>query len=720
MKSQDSRSQSHAAFHLDIDADGIGLLTLSCPNDPVNKLSAAILQEFETLLGTLPEHSNLRSLILISGKTDCFIAGADMEEIQFFQSPEQGQQLSRKGQELFARLEGLHIPLVAAIHGSCLGAGLELALVCHYRVISSHEKTVLALPEVQLGLIPAVGGTQRLPKLIGLAPALELILTGKRVHPRKALQLGLVDEVVAPEQLLQVARRAATHLAAQSQPPGSHRHRSWTARSLESNSLSRAVVFAGARRKVLAKTRGLYPAPGYALQAVRAGYSRDPQKGYAEEAQRFGELAMTGVCRELLRLFFATTAAKKHIPPEVPIGEEQAIGGLGMVGGGFMGTGIAVAAAQCGLSVRMRERDVAAAGHALFRFHQENLDLVKRGRPAPLQARLAFERVSICTDWTGFRTVDLVIEAVDEDLKLKQSILSELETATHPDCILASNTSSLPVARIAENAVRPERVIGLHFFSPVSKMPLVEIVITPATAGWVTATALSFGRWLGKTPIVVRDGPGFFTTRILSPYLNEAALLLEEGAGIEAVDAAMLNWGFPIGPLALMDEIGIDISAKVARIMSAAFENRMSMARSIDWIGADGRKGRKSGHGYYRYSGKHKQVDTSVYRLIPDGWKKRTFSAEEIQRRLSMSMINEAVLCLQDGILFRPLDGDVGAVLGLGFPPFRGGPFRFLDSLGASEAVHQLLGLAAKHGERFQPAELLLEMARNQGAFYGR
>jgi 3-hydroxyacyl-CoA dehydrogenase/enoyl-CoA hydratase/3-hydroxybutyryl-CoA epimerase len=490
------------------------------------------------------------------------------------------------------------------------------------------------------------------------------------------------------------------------------RRRSRFVRLRESNPLARALIFSRARRELLAGPRDLCIAAERAWQAVRAGYSRNPQTGYAAESRHFGELVVTDVCRRLIDLFFASTEARKRVPPEVPVAGEQALDRLGLVGGGLMGAGIAAAAAQCGLPVRLREKDASAAGNALLRIH------LHRDALTPLQAGLSFERVSVCTDWSGFRTVDLVIEAVDEDLKLKQSVLGELEKVTHPGCILASNTSSLPIAEIARNSARPERVIGLHFFFPVAKVPLVEIIITPATVGEVVATALSFVRLLGKTPIMVRDGPGFFTSRILSPYLNEAALMLEEGASIEALDRAMQDWGFSIGPLALMDEIGIDTSARVARIMSEAYESRMSMARSLDWIGADGRKGRKNGRGFYHYGGKHKQVDRSVYRLIPDGWKGRSFSAEEIQRRLSMSLLNEAAFCLQEGILFQPQDGDVGAVLGLGFPAFRGGPFRSLDTLRASEAVHILLGLAARHGERFRPADLLVEMARTQRSFY--
>lgn len=701
-----------------MDAQGIAVLTLNCPGARVNTLSQSLFSEFDELLRQLSDRTDIQALIITSGKPDNFIAGADIEDFLKFQTVGQAQKMSRKGQDFLARIEGSRFPVVAAIHGACLGGGLELALACHYRVSTNHPKTVLGQPEVQLGLLPGAGGTQRLPRLIGIAPALDMILTGKNVYPRKALRLGLVDELVAPEQLLAVARRAALALASGHINRARRKRRDGRAIWLESNPVGRSLIFARARRDLLAKTHGLYPAPLKALEAVRAGVSAGPSRGYAEESRFFGELAMTDVCRQLIYLFFAGTSARKKPLLSLPMQDARSLKKLGVLGGGFMGAGIASAAAAGGMPVRIKERDETAAGHAFRTIFQHYQGEARRGRMTPLEAGQYFDRVSICLDYSGFRTVDLVIEAVFEDLALKQQVLRETEAATRPECIYASNTSSLPIEQIAAAAMRPELAVGMHFFSPVHRMPLLEVIVTPKTAEWVTATVVSFGKQLGKTSIVVRDGPGFYTTRILAPYLNEAVRLLEEGADIAAVDAAMLQWGFPVGPLALLDEVGLDVGQKVAMVLGEAFEKRMAVPSGMQWVGADGRLGRKNGRGFYVYDGKKKRVDKTVYSLLPYGEKRRSFQAEEIQQRLVLCMINEAALCLQDGILLGPRDGDVGAVLGLGFPPFRGGPFRYIDSFGTGEVVRALEELAQRHGERFQPAPLLVDSARAKRLFY--
>jgi len=327
------------------------------------------------------------------------------------------------------------------------------------------------------------------------------------------------------------------------------------------------------------------------------------------------------------------------------------------------------------------------------------------------------DRISCATEMTGFRRCDLVIEAVFEDLELKRGVLASVEAVTSEDCVLASNTSSIPIREIAKDARRPSRVLGMHFFSPVHRMPLLEVVVSPDTDAWATATAVAFGRRLGKHVIVVRDGPGFYTTRVLAPYLNEAARMLEEGASVEAVDSAMVRFGFPVGPIALLDEVGIDVGAKVAKVMHRHFGDRFSPPTSMARVLEDGRLGRKNGRGFYAYRGK-KKVDASVYDLLPGGAARRPFEERDIQERLSFAFLNECILCLQEGILRSPRDGDVGAIFGLGFPPFLGGPFRCLDHLGARFTLEVLERLQATHGARFTPAALLVEMARSGKSFH--
>jgi 3-hydroxyacyl-CoA dehydrogenase/enoyl-CoA hydratase/3-hydroxybutyryl-CoA epimerase len=342
----------------------------------------------------------------------------------------------------------------------------------------------------------------------------------------------------------------------------------------------------------------------------------------------------------------------------------------------------------------------------------------RRGSLSAREVEQRLDRLSVTTDATGFRHAELVIEAVFEDLDLKRALLAEIEAVCDEDCVFASNTSSLPIRDIARGARRPARVVGMHFFSPVHRMPLLEVVVTKETDAWATATAVAFGRRLGKHVIVVRDGPGFYTTRALSPYLNEATRLVEEGAAIEDVDSAMTTFGFPVGPVALLDEVGIDVGAKVSKILHHAFGERMAPPASMGAVLDDERQGRKNGRGFYLYDDGRKGVDASVYGLLGGGPERRPMDTREIQDRLVFAFLNEAVLCLEGGVLRSPRDGDVGAIFGLGFPPFLGGPFRYLDTLGARFAVEVLEGLTASHGERFRPAALLVEHARSGKTFY--
>jgi len=629
--------------------------------------------------------------------------------------------MSRDGHALLDRLENLRTPVVAAINGACLGGGLEAALACAYRVASDAPKTVFALPEVQLGLIPGGGGTQRLPRLVGLEAALDMILTGKNVRGRKALQIGLVHELVHPAILDEIAIARARALAdgalRRGAPSGPHGARHLL---LDENRVGRALVIRQAREKVLARTRGHFPAPLAALDAVANGFAHGSERGYREEARLFGELAVSEVSRQLVFLFFATTALKKDpgvaepAPPPLPIRK------LAILGAGFMGSGIASIAAPQGTIVRLKDADHARVGKGLATVRETLRERLTKKQITRQQLDDYMSLVGGTIEYAGFQNVDLVIEAVFEDLAVKQTVLRETEAATRPTSIFASNTSTIPIARIAEASKRPERVIGMHFFSPVTKMPLLEVITTPTTAPEVTATVVSYGKSLGKTVIVVNDAPGFFVNRILAPYINEAGILLDEGVAIDAVDRALVDFGFPVGPITLIDEVGLDIAGKSGAIMLDAFGARLAPSQSLQRVVSAGRTGRKGKSGFYKYdeAGKKSGVDLSVYDLLPTGQRRAELPGDEIQRRCVLAMVNEAARCLQDGVLRAPRDGDVGAVFGIGFPPFRGGPFRYVDSLGTERIVRALEGLNADRAPRFAPAQLLIEMAREGRRFY--
>jgi 3-hydroxyacyl-CoA dehydrogenase/enoyl-CoA hydratase/3-hydroxybutyryl-CoA epimerase len=697
--------------------NGIAVITFNLPGEPVNKLTSAVRVELEALLIGFRDDSSVRAMVLISGKPDNFIAGADIEEFTGLSSQDAAERLSFEGQETVSRVETFHKPIVAAIHGACLGGGLELALACHYRIATDHPKTQLGLPEVQLGLIPGAGGCQRLPRLIGARAALDMILAGKSERAAKALRLGLVDEVVPVSILRQVAVRAADRLSREGVPQRAGKG-GVPGLLLDRTAAGRQLVYRAARKQILKRTGGHYPAPLAALEAVRVGLEQGVTAGLAEEHRAFGELAVGDASRKLVQIFFATTALKKDdgVPPG--IATPRQIRRLGIVGSGFMGAGIAgTAVLNVEVDTRLKDSDLTRVGKGLKaanRLLKERLE--KRRLTRPQYERLS-ALLSGSADYSGFQRADLVIEAVFEDLEVKRKVMAEVESVVRPDAIFATNTSTIPIRHIAEGAQRPERVLGMHFFSPVERMPLLEVIPTEATADDTLVTAVRFGRRMGKTVIVVADTPGFWVNRILSPYLNEAGHLLQEGVPIEVIDRTMTSFGFPVGPVALLDEVGLDVAEKAGNVMHEAFGERMKPAGALSRMLGATRLGRKNGRGFYRYKEGHKAgVDQSVYPLL--GVRPTEAHDDLVQRRLVYAMLNEAAMACAENVVRSARDADIGAVFGIGFPAFRGGPLRMIDDLGAGRVVETLYQLQEHYGERFRPAAALLEMSRRSGRYY--
>ncbi|MFP5305901.1 MAG: fatty acid oxidation complex subunit alpha FadJ [Gammaproteobacteria bacterium] len=727
-------AEAASAFTFALRADGIGVIDIDVPGDAQNTLKAEFGDEFDAGIAQAKAQEGLKGLVIRSTKPGSFVAGADITMFDRASSAEEIRALSQRCQQAFQQLEDFHVPVVAAIDGACLGGGLELALACHARVCADTPQTVLGLPEVMLGLLPAGGGTQRLPRLIGIAKALDLLLTGKQIRPAQARKLGIVDEVVPPAVLLDAAVKRA-HALAGSRTTAAPRLRQRFAKArkgvaaardevlglaLEDNPLGRRVLFQQARKQSRAKTLGNYPAPERILDAVATGYAKGLKAGYAAEAQAFGELAMTEVSKQCRNIFFAQTALKK----ETFVGKDvvaRPIRKVGVLGAGLMGSGIAlVTANKAKLDVRLKDRDDQGLSHGVAALHKFYDKRVRRRAMTRAAADAELARVTGTTDYSGFASCDIVIEAVFEDLALKHRMLADIEANGRADTIFASNTSSIPIGEIAKAAQRPENVIGLHYFSPVEKMPLLEIIATPQTAPEVIAGSVALGKAQGKTVIVVRDGPGFYTTRILAPYLNEATRILAEGVDPHEVDRALMKFGYPVGPITLLDEVGIDVGTKVAPVLAAAFGERMAPPAAGDAVIKAGFLGRKTGKGFYVYEGQKKgskPVNPALHTLL--GVKPgRKMPAEEIVERCVWLMVNEAAYCLQDGILLEPMHGDIGAIFGLGFPPFRGGPFRYLDAIGVGEAVARLRRLADAHGTRYLPAPILIDRAKGGKRFY--
>jgi 3-hydroxyacyl-CoA dehydrogenase/enoyl-CoA hydratase/3-hydroxybutyryl-CoA epimerase len=724
-----SVEQLHPVLALEL-ADGVAVATFDLPGSAVNVLGAPAAEAFGALLDRVERDRSVRAIVLLSGKPDAWIAGADVDQFADVHTASDGEALSRQGQALVDRVERSRAPVVAAIHGAALGGGLEVALACAWRVATDHPKTTFALPEVQLGLIPGMGGTQRLPRRVGLQHALDLILTGRSVRGRRALAMGLIDDLVHPAILREVAVRRARELADGTRAPAEKPRREGPAGTLrgivlEDNPLGRTVVFSKARESVARKSRGHYPAPPAALDVVHEGFARGVEAGLREEARRFGELAVSPESRELVYLFHATTALKKDAGVEGA--SARPVRALGVVGGGFMGAGIAAVAARQGTPVRLKDADPARVAKGIDAVRGILAEALQKKRVTRLELAQQQALVTGTADDSGFRHADLVIEAVFEDLAVKRRVLNAAERAA-PAAVLATNTSTIPIERLADGLEDPTRLVGMHFFSPVQKMPLLEVVEGARSAPESVATAVAYGRRLGKTVIVVRDGPGFYVNRILAPYLNEAGWLLEEGVSIEAVDDALTAWGFPVGPFQLMDEVGLDVAAKAGAVVGEAFGARMAPAPALRRVLESGRAGRKGRAGFYAYDGEGKRrgVDPGVYALAgvpatrapaPRGEDGAAGpSAAEIVERAVYPMLDEAARCLADGIIRSERDGDVGAVFGIGYPPFRGGPFRTVRALGADAIVRALESHAARAGGvRFRPSEALARSTEKQG-----
>jgi len=695
--------------------ENVAVVTLNDPDEKVNKLNESLIDEVTNFLDRLESDDEFHGALLMSGKEDNFIAGADIDMFKSRTTAEELEELSRTGHEILNRIENFAKPVVVGIHGSCMGGGTELALACHYRIVSDHSDTKIGLPEVKLGLLPGMGGTQRLPRLIGIQKSLGYMLTGKNMYSRQARKTGFADEIVH-RHAIEMAGIKAVHTLRNKNITHPDK-RPLAEKVLEGNPIGRSIVFSQARKRTAGRTKGNYPAPPKIIESVEYGYKNGYEKGLKNESRLFGELAVTPESRALVNLFFAMTAAKKNPWDE----SKKNVNKMAVLGAGLMGSGITEVSIDHGYHVWLKDQTMEQVVEGEKEIASNYREKVKKRIISGFERDEVMSKIHPTTVYDRFEKIDLVIEAVFEDLNLKQKIVKEVEENAGGDCIFASNTSSLPISDIAAKAERPENIIGMHYFSPVQKMPLLEIIKTDQTADWVIGTAYDVGTNQGKTVIVVNDGPGFYTTRILAPFMNEALLLLEEGASVEQLDRAMNQFGFPVGPVALFDEVGIDVGAHVADVLSSKFQDRgaKTSTKAKELLDA-GYKGRKNKKGFYRYkeeSKKKKEVNPEIYRFF-GGEERSGFDDSEIHHRMVLTMVNEAVLCLEEGILESPADGDLGAILGLGFPPFLGGPFRYIDNEGAANIVNRMVRLQKDHGERFKPAALFSGTAKAGNKFH--
>lgn len=710
---------THEIVQVAVDDQGIATLTIDVPNESTNTLKANFVEQFTALLDRIETDSSIKGAVFISAKTDCFIAGADVNMLEECTSSEQAATLAKHGQRIFQRMENCPKTLVAAIHGVALGGGLEFAMACHYRVCSLAEVTQLGLPEVQLGLLPGSGGTQRLPRIIGLQNALSMILTGRRLRAKQAKRYGLVDDAVPLSILSSVARQLALR------PPRRAKvKQAWWQRVIEGNSFGRGIIFKQAEKQALAQSQGNYPAIPAILESVKAGF-HEPATGYAIESHWFGRLVMTPESKALRRIFFATTAMKKE--KGAVDAEPLPLRQIGVLGGGLMGAGIAhVSAIKAKLPVRIKEVSPNGIANALNYSAKLLQKKVKKKQLSDFQAKQSLAQITGDTQFRGHAKTDVMIEAVFEDLALKQQMVKEVESHCSESTIFASNTSSIPITDIAVGAARPERIVGLHYFSPVEKMPLVEVIPHTATSPVVISTVVELARRQGKTPIVVNDSPGFYVNRILTPYMAEAGWLAVQGQSIDAIDGALVQFGFPVGPFKLLDEVGIDVGTKIIPILVDAYGERFQAPPAFTRLLDAGRLGRKNGSGFYLYNGRNagskagKKVDPDIYSVLGVAGARDPLPANELVERCLLLMLNEAARCLAEGVIRSPRDGDIGAIFGIGFPPFTGGPFSYMDTIGVDTVVHKLQRCQTQFGDKFAPCERLLEMTAQSARFYQR
>ncbi len=689
---------------LTIDTDNVATLSLDLEGKKANVLCTELVEELLRTMKKLRSTQEISGLLIKSAKPNTFIAGADVHEIFSISDPTLAQEKARLGQSLMDALAELPFPTIAIIDGPCLGGGLELALACTHRVAGSGAHVELALPEVQLGIIPGFGGTQRLPKLIGLMSALDLILSGRRLSGKKALRLGLVDQVAPTEALEAVARtwiRAEKRKKLKKHP--------LLHQVMERLKPARSWIYKRAREKTIAQTQGHYPAPLAALDVIEDTFRTPQVYGYEIEARKVGELIASPTCKALLHLFLASEEIRKQkgqlaCPPFTKIG---------LVGAGIMGGGIAQLVTSKGYQLRMNDLDWPPLGKALNVARELNQKLVKRKKITPLEAEHRRFRISPTTTLTGFRKAEFTIEAVVEDMNIKKAVFAELDQKVKPEAILASNTSALSITEIATATNHPERVIGMHFFNPVHRMPLVEIVRGKASSDFAVASGIEFALRLGKVPIVVTDRPGFLINRILGIYLNEACRMAEEGIPIPEIEHSMKAFGMPMGPFQLMDEVGIDIAEKVGDYLCDAYEHFPNASSLLGFLREKQLLGKKTQEGFYLHQGKTPHLNENLIKeavkVLSDD---RPFTMNEDQfsglsDRMTLLMLNEAGRCLEEGVVDKESDVDIGMVFGTGFAPFRGGLLKYGEMRGWSDILSQLETIATRHGKHFAPCAYL-------------
>ncbi len=699
-------------FELAKDNRGIGTLTFNTPESRVNVFTQSALEELETHLDALLQDSTVKALFIESGKENIFIAGADIHEIQAANDEKSITALVQKGQEIFTKLENLPFPTIAMIDGACLGGGLELSLSCTYRIATNHPHTRIGLPEVTLGILPGFGGTQRLSPLVGYAKAMELIVGSKRLKGEKALKLGVVDACV-PRGYLGFKKEAfSQEILAGSLDQKIRANRKGIA-WYEKIRPVRILISTIAEKKVRQKTHGHYPAPLAVIKVMQESFGKPLVEGLKIEREAVTKLALTPISKNLIKLFFISEKLKKET---FSTAKAKELHHSAIVGTGAMGSGIAWALNNQDINVRLKDINNASVGKAISKIRKIYEGIKKRGRLTEREIALKMDKITFTTEYVGFDRIGFLLEAVSEDIEVKQKVFQEFETVLKPDAIITSNTSSLSITDLAKKLKYPNRFIGMHFFNPVNRMPLVEIITGEKTDEATIATVVKLIKQMGKTPIRVKESAGFLVNRVLLPYLKEAVTMFEEGEDIKRIDNILLAFGMPMGPFTLVDQVGVDIGEKVSRILHQAYGDRMAISGVMTQMVEHGWLGKKSGIGFYNHKKARPEINKDILKLQSGHVK---LDEQTIQDRAILTMINEAARCLQEDVVDNSEYLDMAMVMGTGFPAFRGGLMRYADEIGINQIITRLGQLRSDYGDRFAPCTLLSTMAAKNETFYG-
>lgn len=712
-----------SAFTTKISPQGIAEIKFDLPGEKINKLNLSLLKQLEAAVDQLSKNESIKALKFSSGKEGIFIAGADLHSFEpVFDNPSIAKTIIDEGHRVFQKIHNLPFPTIALINGVCLGGGLEFALSCTYRIVTDHPKTQLGLPEVTLGIFPGWGGTQRLPRLVGLSEGLNMILTGKSIPALKAWKIHLADAIVAWEFMESKIEQFVDSILTSAGKKAVAQRRSskpFTKVLLEDNPVGRSLVFYQAEKSLKEKTKGRMPAPQIALDLIKKTYTLSLEEGLREEAATFAANIPHGFihAKDFISLFFIQEDLKKEGLVEGVKPHE--IKAAAVIGAGTMGAGIAWLLADHNILVRLKDISWELVGKGISTAKQLFQKGLKAKKITPSDAERRFQFISGTIDYSGLSHTNLVLEAATENLDLKRKIFQEIEKVTPKDAIIASNTSSLTIDAMAESLKNPERFVGMHFFNPVHKMPLVEVVAGKHTSPEAVATAVDLCRKLGKTPLVVGDCPGFLVNRIFIIGANEVLLMLEEGYSAKELEEVILDFGMPMGPFELADEVGIDVTYKVADVLEKAYGERMHPAALLKLMLNSELLGKKNGKGFYIYRGKQSTFNRAIPALIDAvGRKTEQRPQEEILPRFLYVMINEAARCLEEKVVSRAGYLDLALIMGTGFPPFQGGLLRYADKIGVAQIEKTLRKLSESHGMRFAPCRLLQKLAEENKGFY--